>query len=214
MNLTEHDIAWIVAEVVRRLGNPSGGREPPELTPLPDRVITLETLRQHTGPTLTVTPKAIITPAARDELKRRGMKLIRGNESPTKQPQPAASLLAANLGADYQPKSIAQLAAGYGATIEQHPASALAAVIADHAEQVVRESKKAVWFTSTPAHAVCLANRHAGVWAVQGFDEATLADALKTTSANVLVIDPKGKSQYTLRKMLELFTGSGVFRGS
>jgi hypothetical protein len=206
MNLTEHDIAWIVAEVVRRLQNLSGGREPPESTLLPDKVITLETLGQHTGPSLYITAKAIVTPAARDELKKRGVKLIRSNESSTKQPHTPASLLAANLGADYQPKTLAQLAASYGATIEQHPASALAAVIADHAERVVRESQKALWFTSVPAHAVCLANRHAGVWAVQGFDEATLAEAFKTTSANVLVIDPKGKSQYTLRKMLELFT--------
>jgi hypothetical protein len=205
MNLTEHDIAWIVAEVVRRLQNLSGGREPPESTSLPDKVITLETLRNHTGPQLTVTSKAIITPAARDELKKRGMKLIRVNITSTNHTHTTASLLAANLGADYQPKSLAQLAASYGATIEQHPATSLAAVIADHAERVVRESQKALWFTSTPAHAVCLANRHAGVWAVQGFDEATLAEAFKTTSANVLVIDPKGKSQYTLKRMLEKF---------
>jgi hypothetical protein len=205
MNLTEHDIAWIVAEVVRRLQNLSGGRESPEPAAIPDKVITLETLRQHTGPSLTVTNKAIITPAARDELKKRGMTLIRGNVTSTNKTPTTTSLLAANLGADYQPKTLAQLAASYGATIEQHPASALAAVIADHANRVVRESKKALWFTSTPAHAVCLANRHAGVWAVQGFDEASLAESLKTTSANVLVIDPKGKSQYTLRKMLELF---------
>lgn len=210
MNLTERDIDWIVAEVVRRLATLSGERQSDKPTLISDKVITLETLKKyHQQTELVILPRAIVTPAAKDELKKRNIRLIRQGESGatnTTNKTTSGKLLAANLGADYQAKTLAQLVASFGATIEQHPATNFAAVIADHAHRVVRESQKAIWFTSTPAHAVCLANRHAGVWAVQGFDERALAESLKTTRANVLVVDPKGKSQYMLKRILETFT--------
>jgi hypothetical protein len=212
MNLTERDIDWIVAEVVRRLAILSGGREPPESTPITDKVITLETLKkyqQHSE--LVVTPRAIITPAAKDELKQRNIRLIRHGEpvaNNTTNKTTSGKLLAANLGADYQAKTLAQLTAAYGANLEHQPLAALPQLVASHAARVSREDVKAVWFTSQAAHAVCLANREANVWAVQGSDEASVKAAMSSIPANVLVIDPQGKSQYTLRTMMDAFCGA------
>jgi hypothetical protein len=208
MNLSEHEIDWIVAEVVRRLQATCEKPAPPAAKPIDAKVITLETLKKHNQPELVVLSHAIVTPAARDELKQRNIRLVRQGGPVTSQPQMTAAgskLLAANFGADYQAKTLAQLVGAYGANLEQHPATALTQVLATHTERVVRDSAKAIWFTSQPAHAVCLANRHPGVWAVTASDEATAQAALRSVAANVLVIDPQGKSQFTLRKIVEAF---------
>src|SRR5438552_2986678 len=82
MNLTQHDIDWIVAEVVRRLKNLSGGRQATDPTPISDKVVTLETLRKYQQQAeLVVLSRAIVTPAARDELKKRNIRLVRDGES-------------------------------------------------------------------------------------------------------------------------------------
>lgn len=209
MNLTERDIDWIVAEVVRRLAKLSEGHQAAESTPISDKVITLETLKKyHQQTELVILPRAIVTPAAKDELKKRNIRLIRQGESGatnTTNKTTSGKLLAANLGADYQAKTLAQLTAAYGANLEQHSLTALPQLVANHAARVSREGAKAVWFTSQAAHAVCLANREAKVWAVQGSDEASVKAAMSSIPANVLVIDPQGKSQYTLRKMMDAF---------
>jgi hypothetical protein len=43
------------------------------------------------------------------------------------------------------------------------------------------------------------------MWAVEGRDEAALAQALGSVPANALVIDPRAKSSYALQRMLRLF---------
>ncbi len=208
MNLSEHEIDWIVAEVVRRLQNLCEPTSPPVAKPIEAKVITLDTLKKFNQPEIVVLPQAVVTPAARDELKKRNIRLVRHSGPVASQSQPTnanAKLLAANFGADYQAKTLAQLVTAWGANLEQHPATALPQVLATHSDRVVRESAKAIWFTSQPAHAVCLANRHAGVWAVTASDEATALAALRSVAANVLVIDPQGKSQFALRKIIEAF---------
>lgn len=209
MNLTERDIDWIVAEVVRRLAAMSGPDHASTATAISDKVITVETLRKYTQQAeLVILPRAIVTPAARDELKKRNIRLIRQGTSVAinhANKTTGGKLLAANLGADYQAKTLAQLTAAYGANLEQHALVSLPQLVANHAASVSRDGTKAVWFTSQAAHAVCLANREAKVWAVQGSDEAAVKAALSSIPANVLVIDPRGKSQYTLRKMIEAF---------
>lgn len=209
MNLTAHDIDSIVAEVVRRLKDLSAAQPSSPPTAINEKVITLETLKKYNGSTqLVIGPNAILTPAARDELNKRNQRLVRQgttNNHVTNNRVAPGKLLAASMGADYQTQTLAQLVAVYGASLEQHAVAALPQLIETHSQRVTRESAQAIWFTSQPAHAVCLANRHANVWAVQGTDEASVRAALKSIPANVLVIDPKGKSQFTLRKMVDAF---------
>ena len=154
-----------------------------------------------------------MTPAAQDELKKRNIRLIRQGASVATNKTSnttGGKLLAANLGADYQAKTLAQLVAAYGASLEQHALASLPQVVASQAASVTRDAAKAVWFTSQAAHAVCLANRSANVWAVQGSDEASVKGAMSSIPVNILVIDPQGKSQYTLRKMLDVFVGQAA----
>lgn len=83
MNLTEQQIEWIVAEVIRRLREfPREGEAPAE----PNRNLTLleslVTLRTVEGKLAGVTrvlvaPRAVVTPAVKDELKSRKIQLER-----------------------------------------------------------------------------------------------------------------------------------------
>lgn len=212
MNLSEKEIESIVAEVVRRLQAMASSSSSGNQASVADKIVTLETLRNHQGKQIRILPDALITPAAHDELRRRQVTVIRvGRDEPSQHnqhPQPSATdarLLAAAIGADYRTETLARLVAPAGAVLEQHPAEALAAVIASHTGEVVRASRRAVWFTSHAAHAVCLANRAAGVWAIHGHDDRSVEEALAGTAANILVVNPRGKSQYVLRRMLEAF---------
>ena len=81
MTFTEEQVAAIVVEVIRRLGlidnNPKRQRGS-DLT-LAEKVVTTRTIENRlTGVTrLLVQTKAVITPAARDELKQRNIELVR-----------------------------------------------------------------------------------------------------------------------------------------
>ncbi len=223
MNLTEREIEWIVGEVVRRLqaltkspatqiNNTHNNTHSSQLT-LTDRLITLEALRDKlpTLKQLVVSTKAIVTPAVKDELKRHGIQLLRGSQpnitTTQNQPSTKTQLLAANFASDYRRESLASLIAGLGANLQHYPASQLDEQIATQCEQVTRTSQRAIWFSNQPAHAACLANRHEKVWAIVAHDVESLTIALKSTAANVLIIDPCKKSQYVLRQMLSAFVG-------
>jgi hypothetical protein len=86
MTLTSEQIDWIVAEVIRRLtassdrvavfsGTPDSTAD---LT-LSDKVITLRSLENRLGGmTRLIVPKnAVVSPAAKDELKQRKIELVR-----------------------------------------------------------------------------------------------------------------------------------------
>lgn len=226
MNLSEHDIQRIVAEVVRRLtamqnSTPPAHNQATDKTTIQieDKLITLASLRgrlQH-AQTLSVPPRALVTPAVRDELKQRGVRLVRhgeaaasapnkdNNQSTNNQSTSGGKLLAANIGSDYRPATLAQLVKSHGADLPTVALANLPQVISEQANRVMQDACRAVWFTPHAAQAVCLASRNSGVWAVQGFDVPSLRATLAVTTANVLAIDPRGKSQYSLKQMLESF---------
>ncbi|MDX1946209.1 MAG: hypothetical protein SFU86_12490 [Pirellulaceae bacterium] len=82
MNLSEQEFERIVAEVIRRLrlldaanGGPIAGGE----VSLAERVVTLRSLEGKLANTkrLVVSARAVVTPAAKDELKKYHIELIR-----------------------------------------------------------------------------------------------------------------------------------------
>jgi hypothetical protein len=85
MTFTEEQVAAIVVEVIRRLGlmdtNPTRQRgiEKGSDLQLTEKVITTRTIEgQLTGiKRLIVEPRAVVTPAVRDDLKHRNIELVR-----------------------------------------------------------------------------------------------------------------------------------------
>jgi hypothetical protein len=81
MTFTEEQVEWIVSEVIRRLlsqgvavGEP--GSSTVELT-INDKVITLRTIEGKLNGVkqLRVPPRAVVTPAVKDELRMRNVEL-------------------------------------------------------------------------------------------------------------------------------------------
>ena len=88
MTFTEHQVEWIVTEVIRRLGLLEqdkivtvGTAAPGAATELAmkDNVITLRSLEGKLAGVarLVIPPRAVVTPAVRDELNQRNIKLVR-----------------------------------------------------------------------------------------------------------------------------------------
>jgi hypothetical protein len=85
MTFSEEQIEWIVVEVLRRLGV-VGGRVPgDERSSAPigelsiqERVVTLRSIegRMANVKRIVVRPRAVVTPAVKDELKQRKIELI------------------------------------------------------------------------------------------------------------------------------------------
>ena len=80
MTITDQQLEWIVQEVIRRLrqldGNvPASGGE----LRLAERVVTIGTLENRLAniSRVIVQPRAVVTPAVRDELKQRKIDLVR-----------------------------------------------------------------------------------------------------------------------------------------
>ena len=75
-------------------------------------------------------------------------------------------------------------------------------------ERIANGCAVAVLLTSEPAAAACLANRLPGVRAMTAGDAATLT-ALNATAqaigANLLIVDPAGKSPFAMKQWIERF---------
>jgi hypothetical protein len=83
MTFTEQQVEWIVMEVIRRLRlldrEGEALAEPVGQLTLPDKLITLGIIEgKLTGISrVLVPPRALVTPAARDELNQRKIELVR-----------------------------------------------------------------------------------------------------------------------------------------
>ena len=83
MTVTPEQLEWIVREVIRRLrlldGNPPSAGE----LRLTEKVITKATLKDRLASVqrVVVSPRAVVTPAVKDELNERRIELIRQSES-------------------------------------------------------------------------------------------------------------------------------------
>lgn len=81
MTVTQEQLEWIVAEVIRRL---SAERIAVSVNDGPlaieENLVTLATLegRIHGVRSVHVARRAVVTPAVRDELKKNGIELVRG----------------------------------------------------------------------------------------------------------------------------------------
>jgi len=84
MTFTEQQIEWIVMEVLRRLGVADSGKGSPppahgsELR-LNNAVITLRSIEGRLSgiAQVVVPPRAVVTPAVKDELKQKRIELVR-----------------------------------------------------------------------------------------------------------------------------------------
>jgi hypothetical protein len=211
---TSDAVRRIVEEVLRRIAaeaagaaRPASGAVPPRVAAsaaaatapaaatgaaFTERVITLDMLVRLPAGTrqVTVPPRAVVTPSARDHARDIGLSLVTATTSPAAGPASIGSLAIAHAdcGGDAT-RRCAAIARAVPAS-QQLPPSGLADVVAALAAHAARDGGRGVLLTGRPAVAAVLANRHPGVRAIVARDPGSAARAAAECTANLLVVNP------------------------
>jgi len=221
------DIERIVRDVVQRLAahepQPSAtvkgpttaapaatkGSNAPELV-VSDRVVTLQTLEGQLAGVRRVVlrPDAVVTPSVRDELIRHNVMVVRGTTSRQSCPRPAP-LVVGTAATDRDPEAWVKAAEQSVGAARRLATGELTAVVEELVGAVTSAPVLAVLLTGQPAAALCLANRYAGVRAAWGTDQRAVKHAVDSIGANVLVVDPAGRSLFEIGTIVRQFAEGG-----
>ena len=175
------------------------------------RVVTLSELTGKLASIrrLIVPPKAVVTPAVRDELHRQNVSLafaLPADERAGGSPR----LVLVTAGRRFDPAKLIAAVGREGIVVESHASDCLIAATDLLAGEVASGETLGLLLTRHPAAAVCLANRHRGVRAASAADVATVAAAVQSVGANVLVIAPSVAGPIQQKQMIVEFCGSGT----
>ncbi len=183
---------------------------PADALVLTSRVVTLEQLKGRTSATrrLIVPQGAVVTPAVRDELRRRRMALEYG-DGPRKVSDNAVRLAVWNVSKRYDPSPLMAMIEREGIPAHLETATCLVATTDALAADIQRGDTVGLILTRAPAVALCLANRHAGVRATIGLDAPQVAADLAAVGGNVLAADWAACTLFQLKQMIsELCSGA------
>ena len=144
----------------------------------------LESIRR-----LIVPPKAVVTPAVRDELHRQNVSLAFATPADDR-PRELPRLVLVTAGRRLDATALIDAIGRQGIAAQPHASDCLIAATDLLAGKVSRSDTLGLLITRHPAAAICLANRHQSVRAASAIDVATVAAAVESVGANVLVLDP------------------------
>jgi hypothetical protein len=175
------------------------------------RVVTMaEVAERLTGVRrVVVSPRAVVTPAVRDELRRRQVALVHAAPG---EPRAASlpRLVVMAVPARCEPAAVLQSLGREGVQVERHTVECLIAGTDQLAGEITKSNKLAVLYTCYAAAALCLANRYPGVRAVAAGDTAAAAAAVAAVGANLLVLDPDASSEFQQKQILGEFCRGGI----
>lgn len=223
MNVSTKDIERIVREVLAELNAAPAPTDVAPSAPVPQpaqnngdlvvksHLVTMRDLVEGRGAIrrLVVASNAIVTPAVRDELRRRNVALV--HAAVTEKPNntmPRLVLVAARTRHD-----AAALVRGLtqaGINVEQNTSDCLIAATDQLAGELVKSNTLGLLWTRHTALGLCLANRHPGVRAVLASDAAGTAAAIAAVGANLLVLDPKACTAFQQKKIVGEFCRGGI----
>jgi hypothetical protein len=198
------------------------GAQPP-LSPLPSpvppppgdlvvdaRVVTMNDVlgRLATVRRVVVSRGAIVTPAVRDELIRRGVAL-ECRES-TNSHRATIRLVLITMGTDFEPDALVAGLAREGLKVEHAASDCVISSTDQLAREVAVPDTLGVLLTQHTAAGLCLANRLRGVRAVTGVDAAAVATAAAAIGANLLVANPHAGTFFQVKQMIAEFCRGGI----
>ncbi|MGD9645829.1 MAG: hypothetical protein AB7U73_08960 [Pirellulales bacterium] len=181
---------------------------------LSGRVISLADLAQIPADATEIRLKsgAVITPAAKDELRERAMKVVPGErESATGATDRGVTALV--IGTVDASAAFDTALAGLRRQkidIAQLPRLTLVEQIEALVAEVVRGGRRGVLVTGEVSTAACLANRHRGVRAVLGVSRQQVRRDVERLAANLLIVDPTARSTFELMQLLREFATSSA----
>ncbi|MDZ7620552.1 MAG: hypothetical protein U1E05_26410 [Patescibacteria group bacterium] len=177
---------------------------------LTDRLVTLAQLVGRTPATrrVLVPEGAVVTPAVRDELRRRGMTLEFGG-AVLQSPADGCRLAVWNVSKRYDAAPLVTTLRREGVAVQLESATCLIATTDALAAVVRGGNTVGLILTRQPAVAQCLANRHAGMRAAIGLDGPQSAADLTALGGNVLVVDWAARTLFPIKQMVsELCRGA------
>ena len=209
MTRTEWELDDIVKEVLKRLRPLSQEKSGPdsefvELT-LSERVVSLAVLegRLTRVARLLIDRRAVVTPAAHDELRQRGIEICRLDDvgERTAPDSDWCCLLSLDAPTRWVLRIAAAIAPPQEVPCHEETIRGL--------EEMIHEDRRIVWFSDKPALSVCLANRQPWLRAAAAENQRSVHEAVRTLDPNLLVVDPRGRSPYEVSAMIRLFQSSG-----
>jgi len=151
--------------------------------------------------------RAVVTPAVRDELLRRGIAL-EYDDSDVKA-SPAVRLVMIATGTGFDPAPLAAALEREGYCVERSASDCLIAAVDALANEITRPDKLGVLLTSHAAAGLCLANRLIGVRAIIGTNAAETARSAAAVGANILVANPRRDGFFQLKQCVAEFARGG-----
>ncbi len=190
---------------------PKSSQPPTGQLEITERLVTLATLENRLTDIRHVVLRrgAVVTPAARDVLRDRGIGL--SYTSATNAASTATIVLGVAELTETGNKPVATALVDAlvrdGVAVERIAATGLASVVSELADHASRGGRPTILLTSRPDAAVCLANRVPGVRAVGGPDVQALRRAMTDVAANLLALDPAVAAPAFRRLISEFLAG-------
>jgi len=207
------DIEEIVRAVLRQL---QGERKQAGAVPalnrtleLTDKLVTLATLENRLSgiDQLALRAGAVVTPAALDELRSRGIEVVRvAAPTAAAAARPTLTIGVADVtSAACDVPALHASVVRSGCAVERIAETGLVSVTTELADHAAKGGRPVLLLTSRPAAAVCIANRHRGVRAVGGRDARGVLESIQEVAANFVAIDPAAFSAFELRRLVGEF---------
>ncbi len=174
-----------------------------------DRVVTLAGVGDQLGAArrLVVRPRAVVTPAVRDELRRRNITLV--VEEPEESAPGAGRVALTVLGPRIDPAPLVDELTRLGMTVDLQRFDCLIRATNDMAARLASAAAAGVLLCNYGAVAMCLANRHKGVRAVLATDESRTASDIVSVGANMVVAEPRRMAPDAMQRILTAFCRQG-----
>jgi hypothetical protein len=150
---------------------------------------------------LVVPERAIVTPAARDLLRERGVDVRRAATASKATSSSLATLLLGVAETRCEPTEVIGALRRRGVQVEQVARTGLKTVVAELADAAAKGGRRTWLLTEATHQAICLANRTSGVWAAAAQHRGELAEARKAISLNVLITNPVKSTTFQLTQL-------------
>jgi len=188
---------------------PAARQEDGESLVLDRRVVTLADLpeRIKTVQRVIVPRGTVVTPAVKDELQERKIKLIVGEASGAA--KQAANVILAVAASTYDPAPLASALEREGVAVELRRIDCLIQATDQLAADLKPGTTIGILATPHTAAALCLANRHARVRAILGTRADIVAGEADSIGANLLVLDPTAIGFFAVKQMASRFLAGG-----
>ncbi len=193
---------------------PAAALSPLTIFSVPGKVITLKSIEGRlAGVTeLKVEPRAIVTPAVNDELRKRGIRLSRSATAAGSAKAVASKLLVANHVSPELSGRSQSLLSGAAITYETLQSAAtpkLVDVARELAFRVTSGRQLGLFITNQPAVASSVLQKMVGVRACCLADTAALQEAMATLAPNVVVADARKLDRQSFGSLVGQFVAAG-----